>query len=176
MAKSKKNAPSEDLSNDSIPDKTTSKLRRLVIQNFRCIGETEVSIDLDDIVVLVGPNNAGKSTVLRAYEIITASSAPKLTAEDFHECNPSIPVTMELHTAVGDDLPGNRWVQVIDGENMCASGGPGLPRESREKDKGGTLTCLNGLRTGFLGVRQTLRSLGALRLTGSKLSPTPPNR
>ncbi len=77
-----------------------------------------MSIDLDDIVVLVGPNNAGKSTVLRAYQVITDSSAPKLTIEDFHKGDPGIPATVELYTAVGDDLPGNRWVQKVDGESI----------------------------------------------------------
>jgi ABC-type branched-subunit amino acid transport system ATPase component len=44
------------------------RLVKLIIKNFRCIGPTPVTIDLDDIVVLVGPNNVGKSSVLKAYE------------------------------------------------------------------------------------------------------------
>lgn len=118
MPPTKKALAPVESDNDAIPEKITSKLRRLVIQNFRCIGKSPVSIDLDDIVVLVGPNNAGKSTVLRAYEIITDSSAPKLTIEDFHERDLAVPAVMELFTAVGDDLPGNRWVQKIDGESI----------------------------------------------------------
>lgn len=117
-SRAKKSTDSAEAHEDAIPEKTTSKLRKLVIQNFRCIGDFPVSIDLDDIVVLVGPNNAGKSTVLRAYQVITESSAPKLTIEDFHEGNTSIPASVELYTSVGDDLPGNRWVQKIDGESI----------------------------------------------------------
>lgn len=47
-----------------------ARLHKLVIANFRAIGKTPVTIELDDIVVLVGPNNAGKSSVLRAYEVV----------------------------------------------------------------------------------------------------------
>ncbi len=118
--KATKNTIPEQSAEDAIPEKTTSKLRRLVVQNFRCIGQSAVSIDLDDIVVLVGPNNAGKNTILRAYQAITESSAPKLTIEDFHERkvdSTALP-TVELYTAVGDDLPGNRWVNHVDGESI----------------------------------------------------------
>ena len=48
----------------------SSKLKKLIIKNFRCIGNTPVEIELNDIVVLVGPNNVGKSTILRAYEVV----------------------------------------------------------------------------------------------------------
>lgn len=34
-----------------------------------CIGNEGLTVDLDNIVCLVGPNNSGKSTVLRAYEL-----------------------------------------------------------------------------------------------------------
>jgi ABC-type multidrug transport system fused ATPase/permease subunit len=44
-----------------------AKVKRLIVKNFRCIGDSPVEIDLDEIVVLVGANNAGKSTILRAY-------------------------------------------------------------------------------------------------------------
>lgn len=42
------------------------RLKKLIIKNFRGIGQTPVTIELDKIVVLVGPNNAGKSSILRA--------------------------------------------------------------------------------------------------------------
>lgn len=118
--KAKKPDTPAESAEDAIPEKTTSKLRKLVVRNFRCIGPSAVSIDLDDIVVLVGPNNAGKSTILRAYQAITESSAPKLTIEDFHErkVDSSALPTVELYTAVGDDLPGNRWVNHVDGESI----------------------------------------------------------
>lgn len=46
-----------------------SKLLRLGVKNIGCIGREGVEIALDDVVCLVGKNNAGKSTILRAYEL-----------------------------------------------------------------------------------------------------------
>jgi putative ATP-dependent endonuclease of OLD family len=45
------------------------RLSKLIIKNFRAIGNKPVKIELDDIVVLVGSNNVGRSTILKAYEI-----------------------------------------------------------------------------------------------------------
>jgi len=120
MAKAKKTTDTTETTADAIPPTTVTKLRKLIIQNFGCIGASPVAVELDDIVVLVGPNNAGKSTILHAYQAITESSAPKLTVEDFHERkkDPTALPTIELVTAVGEDLPGSRWVQSIDGENI----------------------------------------------------------
>jgi putative ATP-dependent endonuclease of OLD family len=120
MAKAKKSTETSDGAVDAIPQTTSSKLRKLIIQNFGCIGNSPVTIELDDIVVLVGPNNAGKSTILRGYQAITESSAPELTLEDFHErkVDPAMLPTIELVTAVGEDLPGSRWIQNVDGENI----------------------------------------------------------
>ncbi|WP_353619061.1 AAA family ATPase [Paracidovorax cattleyae] len=43
-----------------------SKLVRITVRNIGCIGEDGVAIALDNVVCLVGKNNAGKSTILRA--------------------------------------------------------------------------------------------------------------
>ncbi|MDH5938980.1 AAA family ATPase [Vibrio splendidus] len=39
------------------------RLEKLLISNFRSIGSVPVEIELDDIVILVGGNNFGKSTI-----------------------------------------------------------------------------------------------------------------
>ena len=44
------------------------KLIELRIKNFGCIDECGINVKIDDIVVLIGPNNVGKTTVLKAYE------------------------------------------------------------------------------------------------------------
>ena len=49
-----------------------TSLKKLVIKNFRSIGETPIEIELDKIVVLVGSNNSGKSSILRAYQFARA--------------------------------------------------------------------------------------------------------
>lgn len=50
-----------------------SKLMRIAVRNIGCIGNDGVEIELDNVVCLVGKNNAGKSTVLRAYELAKGS-------------------------------------------------------------------------------------------------------
>ncbi|MDE5538427.1 ATP-binding protein [Elizabethkingia meningoseptica] len=46
-----------------------SKLLKISFGNLGCIGNEGLSVSLDNILCLVGNNNAGKSTVLRAYEL-----------------------------------------------------------------------------------------------------------
>ena len=118
-AASQANADAPD-PNQAIPDAFGAKLRKLVVQNFGCIGTTPVEIDLDDIVVLVGPNNTGKSTILRAYHVVFSSSEPKLKIDDFPELklDPDNLPTIELHTAVNANPPGHRWIANVDGENI----------------------------------------------------------
>ncbi len=90
------------------------RLVKLIIKNFRCIGTTPVTIDLDDIVVLVGPNNVGKSSVLKAYEVIMSegSAAGKLSIDDFPcgKVDPDALPEIELHTVVYDNSPGTEWM------------------------------------------------------------------
>ena len=71
--------------NEGAADAPDRKLRALAVRNLRCIGDKWVNIELDDIVVLVGANNTGKSTILRAYELamFEGSTAGKLKLSDF---------------------------------------------------------------------------------------------
>ncbi len=94
------------------------RLVKLVIKNFRCIGVNPVTIDLDDIVVLVGPNNVGKSSVLKAYEVIMSerATAGDLSIDDFPSGkidNEALP-EIELHTVVYDNSPGPEWIEKTD--------------------------------------------------------------
>ncbi|EMK6667489.1 AAA family ATPase [Vibrio fluvialis] len=90
------------------------RLHKLIIQNFRSIGAEKVEIELDDIVVLVGPNNVGKSSILRAYETVMShgSRDGKLAINDFPngQVHPDNLPTIELHTIVFNDAPGERWL------------------------------------------------------------------
>ncbi len=54
-------------------DENRSKLVRISVRNIGCIGNDPVEIFLDDVVCLVGKNNAGKSTILRSYELAKGS-------------------------------------------------------------------------------------------------------
>ena len=90
------------------------RLHKLLIRNFRSIGPKAIEIELDDIVVLVGPNNAGKSSILRAYQVVMqhGSKEGKLDIYDFPcgvvDCD-NLP-QVELETIVFDKTPGERWI------------------------------------------------------------------
>lgn len=117
MAKKAEKKPADDPS--GIPEEG-AKIRKLVITNLGCIGTTPVEIDLDEIVVLVGKNNTGKSTILRAYEVLFSSAKPTLKIDDFPESkvdSNNLP-QIELHTKVTSKPPGNRWIGELDGENI----------------------------------------------------------
>lgn len=59
------------------------KLAELIIENFRGVGPNGVRIKIDNIVVLIGKNNVGKTTILSAYEAF-ASTGAALKLKDFH--------------------------------------------------------------------------------------------
>lgn len=90
------------------------KITKLIIKNFGCIGPQGVSIDIDKIVVLVGANNAGKSTILRAFEVV--ADCLKLEQDDFHNRQvlaDNFP-DIEIHSIVTqDNKPGDEWCQLL---------------------------------------------------------------
>ena len=95
----------------------TPRITKLKIKNFGCIGTEGIEIDIDKIVVLVGANNAGKSTILRAFEVV--ADCLKLEQDDFHnrqvttENHPEI----ELHSIADESSkPGDQWCHSIDEE------------------------------------------------------------
>lgn len=100
-----------------------TKLKRIEIKNFRAIGCKPVNVELDDIVILVGPNNSGKSSILRAYEIVMqdGSDECQLTLEDFpnhsdqSEDKPEIILTTIVDP---NDLPATKWVLEKDGDHI----------------------------------------------------------
>lgn len=98
------------------------RLRKLKVKNFRAIGSEGVEVELDKIVVLVGPNNAGKSSILRAYEVIMSegSNEGKLKTEDFpnSQTDPAALPEIELETEVVEGEPGEQWIINIDGKKI----------------------------------------------------------
>ncbi len=99
------------------PEIQKPRLTKLIVKNFRCIGPTPVSIDLNDIVVLVGANNVGKSSILKAYELAMSqgSNKGKLKIEDFpnNKIDQNNLPEIELHTIVYDNSPGEKWITVL---------------------------------------------------------------
>lgn len=90
------------------------RLVKLIIKNFRSIGAEGVHIDLNDIVVLVGPNNAGKSSILKAYETVMHDGSKKsiLGIDDFpnNVVDPENLPEVELHSIVFEERVGAHWL------------------------------------------------------------------
>ncbi|WP_374536175.1 ATP-dependent nuclease [Chitinimonas taiwanensis] len=88
------------------------RLSGLLIKNYRRIGATECCIKIDEIVVLIGQNNAGKSTVLDAYEAF-ASGGKELDESHFNNENPdqNIEITGIFSGISTDDeaVIGKKW-------------------------------------------------------------------
>lgn len=62
------------------------KLQSAEIENFRSIVGEPLSIDFDDLVVIVGPNNCGKSNILRALQLFFSGGvegSPYTTESDY---------------------------------------------------------------------------------------------
>lgn len=89
------------------------RLAGIRVQNYKRIGAIECTIRIDEIVVLIGPNNSGKSTVLDAYEAF-ASSGKELDESHFHNADPLAPIEIigiftELSAEDLDTL-GKKWL------------------------------------------------------------------
>ncbi|MEE9606047.1 MAG: AAA family ATPase [Candidatus Scalindua sp.] len=72
------------------------KLQNLIIKNFRGLKGDQNIIDFSksNIIYLIGQNNVGKSTFLRAYEFFVNSSQ-KASREDFLNHSDTIPIEIE---------------------------------------------------------------------------------
>lgn len=94
-----------------------SKLLKLSVKNVGCIGSEGVEVALDDVVCLVGKNNAGKSTILRAYEL---AHAPSKFVVGRDRCRwapngePSV-IELDVHIPEGIANVAEDW-KVIDGD------------------------------------------------------------
>lgn len=129
MARSKAATPATDPE----AEVKRGRLCRLTVRNFRCIGPEGVSVELDDIVVLVGPNNSGKSSILRAYEAIMQDGSKEghLCTDDFPDGRPGDGrvIEIELVTEVLDGQPGAVWLADDQGRPWVEGAGPAYVKE-----------------------------------------------
>jgi putative ATP-dependent endonuclease of OLD family len=90
------------------------KIIKLIVKNYRGIGPKGLEIDIDDVVVLVGPNNSGKSTVLKAFQLVTTSSDTKIKIDDFYnklEINkPEIEVWSKVIVPESVTIAADKWI------------------------------------------------------------------
>lgn len=94
-----------------------SKLVRITVRNIGCIGNEGVEIELDNVVCLVGKNNAGKSTILRAYELAKGSAAFDVSRDRCQYAPPDQPseVLLEVHIPDGIGNVDDKWKTHKDG-------------------------------------------------------------
>lgn len=93
-----------------------SKLISITVRNLGCIGQEGLTVQLDNIVCLVGQNNTGKSTVLRAYELAQSSKA--LAETDRCQWTPEgqcPEVELRVHIPEGVENVDEKW-KVIEGD------------------------------------------------------------
>lgn len=89
-----------------------SRLIKMQIRNLGCIGSDGLTVELDNIICLVGANNTGKSTVLRAYEAavgnlpLTRDEIPAAAAGQ------STSVEIWVHIPIGTANIDERWKEV----------------------------------------------------------------
>ncbi|HRI68278.1 MAG TPA: AAA family ATPase [Polyangium sp.] len=117
MAKAKETRNTTSQASESTDTEVhRARLRRIKIRNFRSIGDGPIEVELDDIVVIIGPNNAGKSSILRACHVLMQPGKdPKIELSDFP--NGKIPEDktkcpqIELETVIFDEkAPGEEWI------------------------------------------------------------------
>jgi putative ATP-dependent endonuclease of the OLD family len=92
--------------------KDCSRLVKMRVVNMGCIGPEGIEVALDQIVCLVGANNSGKSTVLRAYE--AAVLGLPLGADDIHQSGRTGEAAVELWVHIPDGTANidEKWKEV----------------------------------------------------------------
>lgn len=75
------------------------RITKVSIRNFKSIKELEIS-DIENVLILVGRNNAGKSVVLDAIRAVSGDY--KLTRRDFNNTEGNISISMRLEISESD--------------------------------------------------------------------------
>ena len=69
------------------------RIEYLLIRNFKSIRELEIN-DIEDVLILVGRNNAGKSVVLDAIRAVTGDY--EVSLRDFNDNEGNISITVRI--------------------------------------------------------------------------------
>src|SRR4030042_5539723 len=91
-----------------MPDR--SRLVKMRIQNIGCIGPEGCEIALDSIICLVGSNNCGKTTILKAYEL-AVGTANFNQQDDLCKRSNGLPASVEIwvHIPKGTANIAEKW-------------------------------------------------------------------
>jgi putative ATP-dependent endonuclease of OLD family len=97
------------------------KISEMHVTNYRCFG-AKVSLKLDEnnLVVLCGKNNSGKSTLLSAYEMFVTAAREALS-EDFFQKKPenNIQIELAIRAEGDDDLENKALKKYWDKDNVA---------------------------------------------------------
>lgn len=142
------------------------KLRRIEIQN--CNWCPDLAIDVRGHLVLVGPNEAGKSTVLRMLDALLAWSHGRLVSEFgltvFRDVDRFMSVTVKLGDLNGDDRAAFAdEIAVVDGQEPSLSLELLITRSSEDPD--GVDIQRRFQKEGVAPVRLIQRHLAGIRWT-----------
>lgn len=78
------------------------RVKSVSIRNYRSL--KDVTIRLDGLTTIIGPNGSGKTSVLRALELFS-NDAPPVTLRDFHDEGEGIEVVLALPAdGAGEEL------------------------------------------------------------------------
>ncbi|WHS94255.1 AAA family ATPase [Sinorhizobium kummerowiae] len=100
-----------------------SKLVKMTIRNLGCVGNDGLEIELDNIVCIVGRNNSGKSTLLRAYELAKGVVSFVASEDRFQHATLDQPseILLEVHIPDGIGNVDPRWKTDRDGLRIVKS-------------------------------------------------------
>ncbi len=92
-----------------------SRLVRMHIKNIGCVGSDGLTVELDNIVCLVGSNNSGKTTVLRAYEAAVRQLELKLDDLNKSSVGQTASVELWVHIPKAAANIDEKWKESKDG-------------------------------------------------------------
>lgn len=78
-------------------------LTRLIVKNFRCL--EEIDVPLGPLVSFVGPNGSGKTTILRAIELVLGDAWPSLRSFRIPQDFTNFDSTLDIEIIVCFDPP-----------------------------------------------------------------------
>jgi putative ATP-dependent endonuclease of the OLD family len=86
------------------------RLAELIIENYRGIGEP-IRIKIDKIIVLIGNNNVGKSTIINAYEVFASMGLPLDIKDFYNEDKTKIPKITGIFVDISpNDEIAEKWI------------------------------------------------------------------
>jgi hypothetical protein len=139
------------------------KLKSISITNFRCI--EQVQIDIRNFTSLIGPNNCGKSSAIRAIEIFLNQQSPDL--EEWRKGHEAEPIVIECEF---DDLQG--WEKATQGVSglvydnkillkLTLSSDPGTGKIKKEYEAFKPEETIIGWADKFSGLSDELKAIAA---------------